>query len=300
LSIKSIYSLLGSLVIAALLFTASGSLRQATGQQAFQPLTIPEDYQGTRIQLYAWLSLPPGAGPFAAIILAHGCNGARSDVKGSAWGSLTKWAAWLNQQGYAALILDSYSGRGIRTICRDQGADAARELGQQIPPDLRAFDLYTAADYLAKMPQINPGKFGAIGFSHGGASVLRTAAEDNAAARVGQAALFADRGKFAAFVGMYPGCWGSVESTFNGPVLILIGDADQRTSSAVCQQLAANPRPAGGPVTLKVYPGATHSFDVEKPDRQTRFGDTLRFSPDANADAHTRIKEFLAKYLKAS
>jgi dienelactone hydrolase len=212
---------------------------------------------------------------------------------------MNKWAEWLNQQGYAALILDSYTARGIKTICRDQGVDTARELGKLIPADVRALDIFKAADVLAKLPQINPREFGAIGFSHGGASVLRAAAEDNSAAMEGKAALAADHGKLAAFVGMYPGCWESVRSTFIAPVLILIGTADRRTSSGVCQLLADHTRTAGSPVTIKVYPGATHSFDVERPDQLTKFGDTLRFSADASADAHSRIKDFLGRYLTA-
>ena len=123
-------------------------------------------------------------------------------------------------------------------------------------------------------------------------SVLRAAATDNPLAAEGKAALDADHGTFTAFIAMYPVCGESVRSTFNVPVLILIGDADQRASPEACQRLAGHPHIGGGPVTFKLYPGATHSFDVEKPDRKTKFGDTLRFSADATADARERIKAF--------
>jgi dienelactone hydrolase len=286
------------LASAAVALILAGALPQAAAQTpALTPLSIPQTYQDQTIQLNAWLSTPPGSGPFPAVILAHGCNGVDASVKTSAWPSLNKWAAWLNQEGYAALILDSYTARGIRTICRDQGVEIARELVRKIPADTRALDIYKAADVLTRMPNISTGKFAAIGFSHGGASVLRAAATDNPLAAEGKAALDADHGTFTAFIAMYPVCGESVRSTFNVPVLILIGDADQRASPEACERLAGHPRIGGGPVTFKLYPGATHSFDVEKPDRKTKFGDTLRFSADATADARERIKAFLAQYL---
>jgi len=291
-------------IIAALFVGPCCPGERATAQPAqsdlaLTRLSIPETYQGTTVALDAWLATPAGSGPFSTVILAHGCNGVNPDIKSSAWLSMNKWADWLLQQGYAALILDSYTPRGIRTICRDQGVEIARKLAHKVPADLRALDIYTAADFVAKMPRIRAQALAAIGFSHGAASVLRAAADDNTVAMPGRVALAADRGKLAAFVGMYPPCWESVRSTFSGPVLILIGTEDQRAPPEACERLASHPRLGGSPVTLKLYPGATHVFDVEKPDRTTKAGDTLRFSADATADAKARIKDFLGRYLVA-
>ena len=49
-------------------------------------------------------------------------------------------------------------------------------------------------------------------------------------------------------------------------------------------------------VTLKVYPGATHAFDVERLDLEY-LGHTLKFHPAAARDAVTRVQAFLAKHL---
>jgi len=261
-------------------------------------LTIPETYQGKTVNLRAWLATPNGPGPFSTVILAHGCNGVDPYAHGSGWTSMNVWAAWLVEQGYAALILDSFSPRNGASVCGGaMGDPQAHALFKVIPVDIRALDIYVAADYLAKMPQINPMGFGAIGFSHGGAAVVRAAAADNAVARSGEAALAADHGRIAAFVGMYPGCRRSVHSTFVAPLLILVGSEDVRTPAAVCERLANAPRALGSPVTIKVYPGATHSFDVEKPERTTRLGDEMRYSGEATADARNQIKSFFARYL---
>jgi dienelactone hydrolase len=302
MSRTSLFSTAGALFVLAFAITAVWRVEWATAQNslpaaAFTRLSIPETYQGKTLQLDAWLSTPGGSGPFATVILAHGCNGVNPNLRSGAWPEMNKWARWLNQESYAALILDSFTPRGVSSVCGGvMGDERARELFRLIPVDVRALDIYVAADYLAKMPQIDPQRFGTIGFSHGGAAIVRAAAMDNTIAEPGRAALAADRGRIAAFVGMYPGCKRSTRSTFIAPLLILVGTDDVRTPAAVCEQLAEQPR-AGSPVTIKVYPGATHSFDVEKSDRQTRFGDTMRYSATATADAQMRIKDFFVEYL---
>ena len=55
--------------------------------------------------------------------------------------------------------------------------------------------------------------------------------------------------------------------------------------------------PTDHTMTLKVYPGAAHVFDVDLPDRE-RFGHTMRFDPSAARDAETRVKVFLAERLQ--
>src|SRR5215471_2849629 len=51
------------------------------------------------------LYTPGGAGLHAAVILHHGCNGIGENVK--------SWALWLQGEGYAALVLDSFSACAI-------------------------------------------------------------------------------------------------------------------------------------------------------------------------------------------
>src|SRR6266508_3199103 len=57
------------------------------------------------------LFTPSIGAPHPAVILLHGCGGVSQNV--------TAWARWLQSEGYAALVLDSFSGRGLRTLCAD-------------------------------------------------------------------------------------------------------------------------------------------------------------------------------------
>jgi dienelactone hydrolase len=165
---------------------------------------------------------------------------------------LRSWAARLVSWGYAALIVDSFRSRGLGNIC-----DRVTALSFEA----RTGDAVAAKAYLQSLPNIAKGRIGLIGFSHGGGAALAAASS------------------FDAVVAFYPWC--------NGPVpantLVLIGSADDWTPAARCSGDAAN---------LKVYAGATHSFD-----RRINVGHLE--IPDAAAarDAASRTRQFLASHL---
>jgi dienelactone hydrolase len=92
------------------------------------------------------------------------------------------------------------------------------------------------------------------------------------------------------------------------PLLVLIGDKDDWTPAEACRQLAEGARAAGHPVTIKVYPGAHHSFDSPNPVRylSTRInanapggrGATTGGDPEAWADSVREVAAFLARHLR--
>jgi dienelactone hydrolase len=170
-------------------------------------------------------------------------------------GKLRSWAARLVSWGYAALIVDSFRSRGLGNICDRVNA---------VSSDARAGDAIAAKAYLQSLPNIAKGRIGLIGFSHGGGAALAAASS------------------FDAVVAFYPWCNGQVPAN----TLVLIGSADDWTPAARCSGDAAN---------LKVYAGATHSFD--RPDSRINVGH--REIPDAAAagDAASRTRQFLASHL---
>src|SRR5215470_456641 len=94
------------------------------GRQSLDvPVTLPQ-----AATLNGELFTPNGAGPHPAVILHHGCNGVGQNVQ--------SWALWLQGQGYAALVLDSFSARGIQSLCG---------YPQPLMGDVRAHDVYAAA-----------------------------------------------------------------------------------------------------------------------------------------------------------
>jgi dienelactone hydrolase len=218
------------------------------------------------------LILPQGAGPFPAVVVLHGCDGVSPHYR--------IWTRWLASWGYAALLIDSFRPRGIAILCGR---------GTELLPGIRARDAFAAAAYLRKRADIDGSRIGAIGFSHGGWSVLFAAMQD-LVSRTGTV-------PFKAIVAFYPWC-PAVSPPLATDVQILIGDADDWTPVQRCIDFAAKyaERAAHRPA-LKIYPGATHAFDSRRPDR-VYLGHRMRHDPKAAADAVVLTRQFFDRYLR--
>jgi dienelactone hydrolase len=273
-----------TILIIVVLVVADVAIAHSPNTPRQTALVIPESYGGAEIQLTAWLRTPDGPGAFGTVVLLHGCNG----LDPAGWRHLQDWAAWLNGIGFAAMILDSLSSRNLTNVCQH---------GEALPGELQAADLYVAADYVSKLTPLRDKRIGAIGFSHGGWGILEAAAKvkpgiDELATRLQR-----NNVNLSAFVAMYPGCFRHVQAKFYAPLLILIGQDDDWTRAQSCQRLVAYPRESEPELRLKVYPNATHSFDVDLPPR-TYFGHALRYDSSAASDARAEIEAFLIHWLK--
>ena len=223
------------------------------------------------------LSTPRGAGPFPTVILLHGCGGVSTNVK--------EWAVWLQHEGYAAFVLDSFRGRGLRRLC---GGSAA------LTGQMRAPDVFAAAAYLKTLPQVDAKRIAAIGYSHGGWALLWAAATE---------AKYPDA-DIRAFILFYPSCGGWKALPGTTPVLMLLGGKDDWTPAAPCETLAHADSRAGRSVTAVVYPDAYHHFDGAEvrqrrtvPDARGGRGATLEYNPRAHEDAEKQVRAFLKENL---
>ena len=209
-AIRALRWSIGSIVLLALLFPALSQAQTTFGTNP-TPLLIPETYQGNEIQLKAWLQVPGGQGPFNTIIVIPGCDG----LDRNGWAQMQTWARWLMQLDYAVMTIDSFTPRGVTNACAN---------GEIIQGELHAADAYTAAAYLSHLPQLQGGKIGVIGFSHGGWGALETASDRMPGIVELRARLAAENVAIAAFVAMYPACFRHVQASFQIPLLILIGE----------------------------------------------------------------------------
>ena len=103
------------------------------------------------LQLY----LPPGNGPFPAVVVMHGCGGINDHHR--------SWAGRLVGWGYAAVIVDSFGPRNQRRVCENVDF---------IPTIVRGLDAHNAATYLRTLPNIQADRIGIVGFSHGGGATF--------------------------------------------------------------------------------------------------------------------------------
>lgn len=183
--------------------------------------------------LNAYLTRPPGNGPFPAVVALPGCSG----LSGS---SKKTWPERLSSWGYVVLVVDSFSLRGIKETCdRLHFVD-------------RVGDAYGALGFLSKYSFVDPRRIALIGFSAGGNATLE-------AVQLGGAEELMER-KFKAAIAYYPDCSG-LNGGMAVPTLILIGELDDASSAKKCQEMVAGSNGKGSAVQLEVFNGARHAFD---------------------------------------
>jgi dienelactone hydrolase len=108
---------------------------------------------GRRVRAY--LVLPPGRGPFPAVVYAHGSGEDRLAFVGV--------AAWIVARGAVAVTVDQPSPEGP-----DPQPDALTAIRRQRDRTARAVvDFRRAVDVLATLPQVDDERIGFVGFSAG-------------------------------------------------------------------------------------------------------------------------------------
>ena len=203
-------------------------------------------------EIVGHLSLPPGSEPVPAVVLMHGSGGVYPAL-------LNFWPKLLNEAGFAALVVDSFGPRGVQSTAEDQG---------QVPFAADITDAFAALGLLASHPRIDPQRIAVMGFSRGGITAWRSAAQ-RVVAGAAPAGL-----RFAAHVPVYSGgCVGQLSlhvqpGVFGpAPMLFIHGGDDDYTFAADCQGFAGRIAAAGTPSEFLLIPGARHKFDADDPRR---------------------------------
>jgi dienelactone hydrolase len=198
-------------------------------------------------QLVLPATLPTDA-RLPAVVLVHGSGGVYPE-------EVSYWAKLLNDQGIAALVIDIFGPRGVKSTGEDQS---------QVPFAADTADAFAALRMLASHPRIDPKRIAVMGFSRGGITALRSAAEPviRGSAPAGL--------RFAAHIAVYSGgCAGSLAiapnpGTFGPePILFVHGDADDYSYASGCRSYAQRINAAGTPTELVLLVGARHKFDAD-------------------------------------
>jgi dienelactone hydrolase len=260
------------------------------------PVSFDNATPGAPRRTAGWLAAPPGPGPFPAVLLLHGCEGITATTHA--------WARWLNAQGYLTLAVDSWSGRGLAEGCSIESPD--------LPSTERFDDAVGALRFLHRRPDVDRARIGAIGWSHGGVFAIGLVNGPTHERQRRRGVILPGAG-VRPVVAMYPGgCNSLVEETVVRPLLVLMGDADDWTIPGPCTDMVQAMRGRGADVSIVLYPGAAHYFDVAGlarrylPSVANRnkpggcCGATVGHDPAADADAHRRIAEFFGYHLGSS
>lgn len=222
--------------------------------------------------------------PVPAVILMHGCGGLRQVQE--------DYSQAILGAGYAAVILDSNSARGIgRFGAMSQVCTATRLLGEE-----RAADIHATLALLSENPLINDTQIALIGWSHGGWTILdalslsgtgeRPRALTSGPARLNGVQLA---------IAMYPYCGFPAHSDGSqlDPAIELfsiLASDDVIAPVRDCVSDYQRARSSNLPVTWEVWDGLSHAFDEPN---APRFDPRIRYDDAAAARARQRVIEQL-------
>jgi len=257
------------------------------------PVKFPNITPGAPQEIAATLVRPAGEGPFPAVVQLHGCAGLEAQSY--------RWARWLADHGYVALVVDSFGPRHTKVDCRS---------GPDEPPITARFDdAFGALRYLQSQSYVRRDRIAAIGWSQGGVYAMAVI-NGPSLERAKKRGVDLPPTGFAAGIGVYPGgCFSLVNEQAVRPLLVLIGGADDWTPAEKCAEMVGAMRSRGADATIVVYPGAYHYFDVEgrrlevlaeveNDHKPGGFGATVSYQPEAAAGAYREVEAFLARYLE--
>jgi len=184
-----------------------------------------------------------------AVLLMNGVNGLEPQY---GLPQVRYWASWFRALGFATLIMDSYTPRGlpqnIKNMMPDYGGDQTNWFSEV----QRTEDPISAYYWLSREPLIDSGRIYVVGFSHGGGTVLALWARPEGR-------------MFAGLIDFYGSCNSShMERAITDfeqnrpkrtPLLILVGDRDR------WQAIDCSKRLINDGVTGEVLRYTAHGFD---------------------------------------
>ena len=207
---------------------------------AQQNVRVPVEQDGRTVQLAAQLFRPAGGGAAAAVAIFHGCGGPGQNT--------ARMAGILRDWGYVALVVDSFSARGLTDVC-------GRNWPSQADAEKRARDIDATLRWLAGHDFVDPKRLAFMGYSYGGGVAMLRALSATDAAPIARAAIL-----------VYPDCALAdvlgPKLTVRQPTLFAMCALDDWTPVSQCQAVISRIVQGRDFVETRVYEGAHHSFDA--------------------------------------
>lgn len=271
---------------------------------------MPAISEGEKATIDGRLTIPATDEPVPAVIITHGCGGIGGAERG--------WVDDFVDAGYAVLLLDSFGGRGISSICFGRETVNVASI---------IVDVYRAAEVLDDHQYIDGDRLAIMGLSFGGRTAVWSAMDRFQETYGGE--------PLQAHVAFYPStCFIRLqdEHLTSGPIRIFHGTEDDWTPIDQCETFVDRMSAAGADIALFPFEGARHSFDNETLDNASysrinalsprecdfvetdgdiidsdtgrvagvgsvcvRLGVTYGYNAQAHQEAKTKLLEFLAE-----
>jgi dienelactone hydrolase len=216
----------------------------------FTPSTISQIYRDDwRIRprkISGQLTLPPGDGPFPAVILYHG-HYHPEDLE--PW--FQKLVPRLVEAGISTFVIDSFTGREISSTAFYEA---------RLSRAARLTDIFQALKFLAGLDEIDENRIGISAYSVGGTTAILAADR-----RINETSLAGGR-SFAALLPVYPACQVRFRrpEPITSPMLLLLAGNDDYSPSSFCDQYVEETVSAGYDVKSRKYENAQHGWINEK------------------------------------
>lgn len=210
---------------------------------AQQNVRVPVEQGGRTVQLAAQLFRPAGTAAAPAVAIFHGCGGPGQNTARMA-GLLMSW-------GYVALVIDSFSARGMKDVC-------GKNWPTQADAEARAHDIDAALAWLGKQSFVDPRRLVFMGYSYGGGVAMLRALSPRLDDRTPAPA--------RAAILLYPDCALAdalgPKLAVRQPTLFAMGALDDWTPVSQCQAVIDRVVQGRDLVETRIYDGAHHSFDA--------------------------------------
>lgn len=210
---------------------------------SFDTLTFDHPAACRPATLSASLHLPDcAAGPAPCMVILTSSAGVQRHRE-------HYYADLLNQAGVAALIVDSFTGRGVRRTVADQTLVSAAQMEG---------DAFAALALLRSDPRIDSARIGIMGVSKGGVATLTAAIAVRQRWRNGFPHLF------DLHVAICPGATAQHRdpTTHGRPMFLMLAARDDYTPAELAIEYANRMRTAGNErIKVKVYGAAHHGWE---------------------------------------
>ena len=216
-------------------------------------------------QLPVELCIPPGSGPFPAVVDLRPriCEGPVGIPPSWEQSALPAW-------GYAILAIDSFALRRLAPgVCDDLNSLTTKQL---------VGDAYAGLELLTRDSRIDSRRVALLGFVNGVATA--TVLADTVEAR--DAFATKDGRSFRAFFAFSPYC--NLEFTgapprLYAPARIFAGEKDDMEPASRCIDLAKSLKAGGADLEVTIYPDAEAGFDTIPPDTNYPSADRTALHP---------------------
>jgi dienelactone hydrolase len=212
---------------------------------AFDTLTFdhPAACKPAQLKAELWLPQPgPRPGPAPCMVILTSSAGVQRHREHF-------YAQALNDAGTAALIIDSFGGRGVRRTVANQSLVSAAQMEG---------DAFAALGLLRADSRIDSGRVGVMGVSKGGVATL------NAAIAVRQRWRNGFPHVFDLHVAICPGATAQHRdpTTHGRPMFFMLAARDDYTPASLAVEYAERMRAAGNErIKVKVYGSAHHGWE---------------------------------------